>query len=191
MPKLKNPETGDSVSYARIIWKEWEDQEWIENVIYAPITYSPKSQDLINSDYKSPWKYGTYENLTKKLNESIENGDSKKTISKIKDEINDVQKYINHKGDTVDISNRHRHVLGTDPNGRDLSSGLIHATRISLKIGIISMGIASFIGIILGALAGFFGNERLKMKRIKYYSTLVGIFFGLYYGYGSRKIYYI
>ena len=121
----------------------------------------------INSDYKNPWKYGTYKSLTEKLNTSIENRDSKKSISIIKDEIEDVQKYINHKGDTVDIPNRHRHLLGTGPTGRDLASGLIHATRISLSIGIISMGIAALIGIILGALAGFFGDERLKMSRIK------------------------
>ncbi len=187
MPKLIHPETKDSVSYTSINWKLWEEKEWIENVIYAPITYSPQSQNFINSDYKDPWKYGTYKNLTKKLNTSIENGESEKTISKIKDEIKDVQKHINHKGDTVDISNRHRHVLGTGPNGRDLASGLIHATRISLSIGIISMGIAALIGIILGALSGFFGDDRLKMRRIKYYFTLLGIFFGLYYGYGSRK----
>ena len=187
MPKLKNPETGEMKSLASIPWKEWEERGWVTDVIYTPITYSPKHQDLLNSDYKSPLRYGAYKDLTRELNEAIENGDSKKIISKIKDEIDDVQKHINHKGDTVDIPNRHRHILGTGPNGRDLSSGLIHATRISLKIGIISMGIASFIGIILGALAGFFGNERLKMSRKKYYFTLIGLFFGLYYGYGSRK----
>jgi len=187
MPKLKKPGTGDLESYTAINWKHWEEQGWIENVIYAPITYSPQSIDFINSDYKDPSKYGTYKNLKKQLNDSIENGVSKEKISKIKDEIEDVQKYINYKGDTVDIPNRNRHILGTGPTGRDLASGLIHATRVSLSIGIISMGIAALIGLILGALSGFFGDERLKMRRIKYYFTLVGVFFGLYYGYGSRK----
>ena len=187
MPKLQNPETKEFESYTAINWRQWEEKGWITNVVLSPITYSPQSIDFINSNYKDPWKYGTYKSLTEKLNTSIKNGDSKKSISIIKDEIEDVQKYINHKGDTVDIPNRHRHVLGTGPTGRDLASGLIHATRISLSIGIISMGIAAFIGIILGALAGFFGDERLKMSRIKYYFTLLGTFFGLYYGYGSRK----
>ena len=187
MPKLQNPETGEFESYTAINWRQWEEKGWITNVILTPITYSPQSIDFINSNYKDPWKYGTYKSLKEKLNTSIKNGNNKKSISIIKDEIEDVQKYINHKGDTVDIPNRHRHVLGTGPTGRDLASGLIHATRISLSIGIISMGIAAFIGIILGALSGFFGDERLKMSRIKYYFTLLGIFFGLYYGYGSRK----
>ena len=36
-------------------------------------------------------------------------------------------------------------------------------------VGLVSMGIASIIGIILGALAGFFGDTKLKMPRIKYW----------------------
>ena len=34
-------------------------------------------------------------------------------------------------------------------------------------VGLVSMGIASLIGIFLGALAGFFGDNKLKMPRIK------------------------
>jgi peptide/nickel transport system permease protein len=49
------------------------------------------------------------------------------------------------------------------------------------------MGIASLIGIILGAMAGFFGDSKLKMPRIKYWLTLFGTFMGLFYGFGQRK----
>jgi len=49
------------------------------------------------------------------------------------------------------------------------------------------MGIASIIGIILGAFAGFFGDTKLKMPRIKYWFTLFGIFMGIFYGFGQRK----
>ena len=75
----------------------------------------------------------------------------------------------------------------TDGIGRDLTSGLIHGTRISLMVGLVSMGIAALIGIILGALAGFFGDTKLKMPRIKYWLTLFGIFMGLFYGFSLRK----
>jgi peptide/nickel transport system permease protein len=50
------------------------------------------------------------------------------------------------------------HWLGTDKLGRDVLSGLIHGSRISLSIGFLSVGIAVFIGITLGATAGYFGG---------------------------------
>ena len=97
------------------------------------------------------------------------------------------QRFKNPAGEIIDIPARFRHRLGTDGIGRDLASGLIHGTRISLMVGLVSMGIASVIGIILGALAGFFGDTKLKMPRIKYWLTLFGIFMGLFYGFGQRK----
>jgi len=100
---------------------------------------------------------------------------------------NGKQEFTNHKGELKDSPTKFRHHLGTDGKGADLLSGLIHGTRIALKVGLISMGIASFIGIILGSFAGFFGDRDLRMRRIKYYMTLIGMFFGFFYGFGQRK----
>ena len=100
---------------------------------------------------------------------------------------NGKQEFTNHKGELIDSPTRFRHHLGTDGKGADLLSGLIHGTQIALKVGLISMGIASFIGIILGSFAGFFGDRDLKMRRIKYYMTIIGLFFGFFYGFGQRK----
>ncbi|MBM3325900.1 MAG: ABC transporter permease [Calditrichaeota bacterium] len=50
------------------------------------------------------------------------------------------------------------HWLGADDTGRDLASRLIHGTRISLSIGIVAVSIYITIGVILGALAGYFGG---------------------------------
>jgi len=97
------------------------------------------------------------------------------------------QRFKNEKGEITDAPKKFRHVLGTDGIGRDLAAGLIHGTRISLMVGLVSMGIAALIGIILGALAGFFGDTKLKIPRIKYWFTLFGIFMGLFYGFGQRK----
>lgn len=51
------------------------------------------------------------------------------------------------------------HLLGTDELGRDILSRMIWASRISLKVGFVAMGIAILIGIILGALAGYYGGR--------------------------------
>ena len=51
------------------------------------------------------------------------------------------------------------HWLGTDDIGRDVSAGLIHGSRYALAIGVVAMSIALFLGIILGAISGFFGGK--------------------------------
>ncbi len=51
------------------------------------------------------------------------------------------------------------HLFGTDDRGRDVLSRMIHGTRISLSIGFVSVGIAAIIGIVLGAIAGFYGGK--------------------------------
>lgn len=51
------------------------------------------------------------------------------------------------------------HILGTDGVGRDVWSRLIYASRVSLSVGLVAVGIAGTIGIILGSIAGFYGGR--------------------------------
>jgi len=51
-----------------------------------------------------------------------------------------------------------RHWFGTDKLGRDVMAGMIHGSRISLSIGFVAVGIAVLIGVVLGAVAGYFGS---------------------------------
>jgi peptide/nickel transport system permease protein len=74
-------------------------------------------------------------------------------------------------------STRWRHWLGTENIGRDILAALIHGTRIALTIGFVSMSIATIIGILLGALAGFFGDNRIKISRASAIMLLIGLFF--------------
>ena len=50
-------------------------------------------------------------------------------------------------------------LLGTDKYGRDILSRLIIGTRVSLSVGLIAVIISLSTGILLGALAGYFGGK--------------------------------
>lgn len=78
---------------------------------------------------------------------------------------------------------RWRHWLGTDELGRDVLSGMIHGTRTALTVGIVAMGIASLFGILIGAVAGYFGDERLKISRAGLFMNVIFLILGFFWGF--------
>jgi peptide/nickel transport system permease protein len=50
------------------------------------------------------------------------------------------------------------HLLGTDQLGRDVLSRIIWGGRISLLVGFVAVGITTIIGVVLGAVAGYYGS---------------------------------
>jgi peptide/nickel transport system permease protein len=48
--------------------------------------------------------------------------------------------------------------FGTDQKGYDVFAQMVHGTTIALTVGFVSMGVATVIGLTVGALAGYFGG---------------------------------
>lgn len=51
------------------------------------------------------------------------------------------------------------HLFGTDQYGRDLFARIVYGGRISLFAGLVTIGIAFVLGMVLGGCAGFFGGK--------------------------------
>ena len=51
------------------------------------------------------------------------------------------------------------HLLGTDRVGRDVFTRVVHAARISLRIGFLAVAIAAIGGTLVGLIAGFLGGK--------------------------------
>jgi peptide/nickel transport system permease protein len=50
------------------------------------------------------------------------------------------------------------HPFGTDNEGRDVLARMLYGTRISLTIGVVAVALYVIIGVVIGALAGYFGG---------------------------------
>ena len=58
-------------------------------------------------------------------------------------------------------------ILGTDPVGRDVLSRVIHGTRLSLLIGLVSVSLSLALGVTLGLMAGYFrGVTEIAIMRL-------------------------
>ena len=58
------------------------------------------------------------------------------------------------------------YLLGTDELGRDVFARMLQGSFVSLSIGFIAVGISVLIGIVLGGLAGFYGNVKLGFMTV-------------------------
>ena len=92
-------------------------------------------------------------------------------------------------GDPLDIVGRPllepfvdtRFPLGTDRLGRDILAGLAHGARASLLVGLVAAFGAILIGILVGAVAGYFGGwtDELLMRLTETFQTVPGFILAL------------
>jgi ABC-type dipeptide/oligopeptide/nickel transport systems, permease components len=52
-----------------------------------------------------------------------------------------------------------KHLMGTDELGRDVLTRIMWGSRVSLLVGFVAVGISVAIGVLLGALAGYYGRS--------------------------------
>jgi peptide/nickel transport system permease protein len=58
------------------------------------------------------------------------------------------------------------YVFGTDNLGRDVFARMLQGAWVSLTVGFVAVGISVLIGILLGGLAGYFGQNRLRVYHL-------------------------
>lgn len=75
-------------------------------------------------------------------------------------------------------STERTHWLGTEENGADVLSRMIHASRIALGIGFIATGIAMAIGTVLGGLMGYFSRtfDMIGMRLVEIFEAIPTLF---------------
>jgi peptide/nickel transport system permease protein len=76
------------------------------------------------------------------------------------------------------LSTQHRHWFGTEQNGADVLSRMIHASRIALGIGFVATGIAMVLGVIIGGLMGYFSGvvDMLGMRLVEIFEAVPTLF---------------
>lgn len=86
--------------------------------------------------------------------------------------------YLRDQGETGLLAPSRKHWLGTEENGADVFSRMIHASRIALGIGFVATGIALFIGVIIGGLMGYFSGiaDIIGMRLVEIFEAVPTLF---------------
>lgn len=80
-----------------------------------------------------------------------------------------------------------RHWLGTDDRGRDVAAGMVSGARIAVLTGTIAMMMALGIGLLLGALAGFYADDRLRIRRGRLWMIVPALPVAWFYAFIARQ----
>lgn len=78
------------------------------------------------------------------------------------------------------------YLFGTDDLGRDVFARMLQGSWVSLTVGFIAVGISVVIGIILGGIAGYFGQRHARVDQVVI--SVVMLFGGALLALGSRRL---
>jgi len=85
-------------------------------------------------------------------------------------------------------------LFGTDQNGRDMMSAIVHGSRVSLYISVVGVFMSAFVGIGLGLIAGYFGGKfdtlimRIADIQLSFPSMLIALFLMGIFGASVKNI---
>ncbi|GGF58532.1 ABC transporter permease [Azorhizobium oxalatiphilum] len=73
------------------------------------------------------------------------------------------------------------HPLGTDMLGRDILTGLVHAGRVSLAVGFSAAALAVMLGVVFGAVSGYFGGwaDQILTRVTEVFQTMPPLVFAV------------
>jgi peptide/nickel transport system permease protein len=66
-----------------------------------------------------------------------------------------------------------RYLLGTDDLGRDVFARMLQGAWVSLTVGFVAVGISVAIGILLGGLAGYFGQRAIQVGHLIFWAMAI------------------
>jgi peptide/nickel transport system permease protein len=76
------------------------------------------------------------------------------------------------------------HWLGTDHLGRDVLANIVYGCRTAILLSVPAISIASGLGLVLGGMAGFYGNRAIRISFISLlmlmFSFMLAYFYGFY-----------
>jgi peptide/nickel transport system permease protein len=164
----------------------------INNKSYFPILHSGEQLSIVDEHHQSQiinikqtdWKHFTCDNIIfAPIPYSANTSDYLNADYKAP---SDAQLFETNDGIIETIPNKFKHFLGTNKRGEDVLSGLINGTRVSILVGFLSMLFAASFGIFMGAIAGYFGNDGIKISKAGMVGIIIGLLLGWFYAFDVR-----